>query len=243
VLWETTDADAPANVAVANEQHPQMSYRRLYEELAARLITRAVVTLRSSGAASTSDPEGSAIDKGSRLLTSGGHTSECCYAGAFPLVIGREASCHVVLREAGVSRQHAELAIELVDGCERFCLRDRQSKNGTAFGGVRVTGTVPLGERGELGLGEHCTLRFRVSSAMIILEVTRGLDRGRVVCAGINALDVDDVGDLEFVDGRPRLSAKGGRLLYLNGVQTGGAVQLIRGDVVELGERRIEVID
>ena len=55
--------------------------------------------------------------------------------------------------------------------------------------------------------------------------------------------DVDALqrGELQFIDGRPRLGPVGGRLLYLNGVHAALSVQLIRGDVVELGEERLEV--
>ena len=57
---------------------------------------------------------------------------------------------------------------------------------------------------------------------------------------------LDDQGHLRanvvvFIDGRPRLSPLGGRLLYLNGVHVSSGIQLIRGDVVELGEARLEV--
>jgi hypothetical protein len=216
-------AAATNNPHAANDaQPPQTSYRRLYEQLAARLITTSVVTLRSTGVAGT---------------------RERGYAGVFPLLIGREVICHLVLRDAGISRQHAELILAAFDGRERFCLRDCASKNGTMLSGVRVSGTLSLTDDGEIDLGEHCTLRFHITGGTLALEVTRGLDRGRTLHARLGALDIDDVGDLEFVDGRPRLSAKGGRLLYLNGVQASRAVQLIRGDVVELGERRLEVID
>jgi pSer/pThr/pTyr-binding forkhead associated (FHA) protein len=193
------------------------SYARLEEELRARLITSSVLTLRSS--ASTG-------------------SSERRYVGAFPLTLGREAGCQVTLRDAGISRQHAAIAF---DG-ERFSVRDLGSKNGTTLAGVRIAGALPLMSEGQIGLGDHCVIGFVVAGETLHLTVTGGLDRGLTIVAGSGALDVDDVAELQFLDGRPRLSARGGRLLYLNGVQVGGAVQLISGDLVELGERRLEVI-
>ena len=65
-----------------------------------------------------------------------------------------------------------------------------------------------------------------VRGDMLTLEVTNGLDRGVRVIAGRSALDVEGVGELQFIDGRPRLGAVGGRLLYLNGVHAALAVQL-----------------
>jgi hypothetical protein len=193
------------------------SYQRLREELEGRLIADGTVTLRL-GAATAGQARR--------------------YAGAFPLVMGRDAVCQLVLRDAGISRQHAEIFLADDGG---FALRDRGSKNGTTLGGVRIAGALPLGGEGELGLGELCAIRYTVAGETLCLEVTRGLDRGLRLVAGRGPLDVDDVGELEFLDGRPRLSPRGGRLLYLNGVHASGAVQLIRGDVVELGEQRLEV--
>ncbi len=194
------------------------SYRRLYEELEAKLIADGTVALRAG---------------------IGTHARVCRYVGAFPLVMGRDAGCQLTLRDAGISRQHAEI---LVGDDGRFAVHDRDSKNGTTLAGLRIAGTLPLPDEGDLGLGEVCVIHAVARGELLTLEVTRGLDRGLSLLAGRGPLEVEGAGELEFIDGRPRLSPLGGRLLYLNGVHAGGAVQLIRGDVVELGEARLEVV-
>jgi hypothetical protein len=194
------------------------SYQRLREELEQKLVADGVITLRSGRA-------GAAQDKR--------------YVGAFPLVLGRDPACQLQLRDAGISRHHAEISTS-DDG--RFVLVDRGSKNGTQLDGVTIAKSIPLGDQGNIGLGDICTIAHTSSGETLILDVIRGLDRGRRVTASRGPMEIDGAGELVFIDGRPRLSALGGRLLYLNGVQAGGAVQLIRGDLVELGEARLEVL-
>jgi tetratricopeptide (TPR) repeat protein len=193
-------------------------YRRMLEALEPRLLTASKVTVRQG-------------------------TVEILYVGAFPLVLGREATCELALRDGGISRQHAEIAL---DGAGGFVLRDRGSKNGTRLGGVPIAegGALPLVGRGEIGLGEICVIAFDAQPTLLDLRVTRGLDRGLTVRASPQPLAVADAADLRFVDGRPRLSAREGQPLKLNGVRAGGpaGVQLIRADVVEIGAVRLEVV-
>jgi hypothetical protein len=193
------------------------SYQRLREELESKLIADGRVAL-AAGAV--------------------GHTRARHYVGSFPLVMGRDASCQLALRDVGISRMHAHVVAH-DDGT--FALADRDSKNGTTLGGVRISGELPLVGEGDIGLGELCVIHFVESAQTLMLEVTRGLDRGLRIVAGRGALDVESVGELMFIDGRPRLSPLGGRLLYLNGVHVSAGIQLIRGDVIELGEQRLEV--
>ncbi len=193
------------------------SYQHLREELESKLVADGSVVIRAGAV---------------------GHTRERRYVGSFPLVLGRDAACQLALRDAGISRHHCAIVTN-DDGS--FALADRDSKNGTTLGGVRISGTLPLVGEGDIGLGELCVVRFVQAGDTLTLEVTRGLDRGARIVAGRGALDVEGVGELMFIDGRPRLSPVGGRLLYLNGVHASAGIQLIRGDVVELGEQRLEV--
>jgi pSer/pThr/pTyr-binding forkhead associated (FHA) protein len=186
------------------------AFRRTLEELERRLLTAATVVLREG-------------------------KSDVRYVGAFPVVLGREPVCHVVLRDAGISRRHAEL-VSVEAG---FAVRDLESKNGTTLAGVRIAGMLPLGGAGEIGLGEHCVLGYEVHGARVDLQAVRGVDRGLTIVASGVPIALG-AADLHFVDGRPRLTAS--HALILNGVHAGGAVQLIQGDVVELGERRLEVV-
>ena len=215
------ESPLPGGTRGALDRNEQMreraSYQRLREELEAKLVADGTVVLRAGAV---------------------GHTRERRYVGSFPLVMGRDAACQLALRDAGISRQHAHIVAH-DDGS--FALADRDSKNGTTLGGVRIAGELPLAGEGDIGLGELCVIHFAQASDTLTLEVTRGLDRGVRLVAGRGALDVEGVGELMFIDGRPRLSPIGGRLLYLNGVHASAGIQLVRGDVIELGEQRLEV--
>jgi tetratricopeptide (TPR) repeat protein len=193
----------------------KIAYRQKLEDLEARLLAEWKITLKT--------PAGQAL-----------------YVGEFPLVLGREAICHVALRDAGISRRHAEVGRE----GDRFLLRDLHSKNGTSLMSVALaTGSaVAIEGEGDLGIGEHCGLAFRVRESRLELEVTRGLDRGLRVIASARSIDLGSTAELSFVEGRPRISVRNGRSFQLNGVHAGAPVQLIRGDVVDVGELRIEVV-
>ncbi len=222
-IRQCAETALPAKTTVSADRLAELtrdraSYQRLREELEAKLIADGALGLRAGAA---------------------GQARERRYVGAFPLGLGRDAGCALPLRDAGISRRHADVIILAADG--RFALVDHDSKNGTTLAGVRIAGTLPLGEAGEIGLGELCAIAYRVDGETLHLEVTRGLDRGLRLSASSGALDVEGVGELYFIDGRPRLSPIGGRLLYLNGVHAASGVQLIRGDVIELGEQRLEV--
>ena len=213
------ESPLPTGKDAAEQMRERASYQRLREELEQKLIADGSVIIRAGAV---------------------GHTRERRYVGSFPLVMGRDAACQLALRDAGISRQHAHIVAH-DDGS--FALVDRDSKNGTSLAGVGVTtgGELPLVGEGDIGLGELCVIHFQQAGGTLTLEVTRGLDRGLRVVAGRGELDVEGVGELMFIDGRPRLSPVGGRLLYLNGVHASAGNQLVRGDVVELGEQRLEV--
>jgi hypothetical protein len=208
------DAALEAIRACTESASPERDeYRRLFESLSGRMLTTGKLTLRAG-------------------------TDETAYVGAFPLVLGREATCELVLRDGGISRRHAEI----VRG-DTFLLHDLESKNGTLLGGLPIAAgsSLPLVGAGELGLGEVCVIAFETTDALLRLRITRGLDRGRVIVASAGALPIGDDAVLQFLDGRPKLAARPGRRLVLNGVLAGGAVQLIRGDQIELGPHRFEV--
>jgi hypothetical protein len=191
-------------------------YRRLLDELDARLIANGCVTLRRNG-------------------------GETRYVGVLPLAIGREPPCALQLRDAGVSRRHAEIVVD----AEGFELCDLGSRNGTTLAGVRLGARLPLKEAGELGFGEHCAVRFAVlpdggASAVLELVVVRGVDRGLRILVSGGPMTVDGFGRLRFAEGRPRLEAE--QPVRLNGQTAGTKIQLSRGDVIELGGRRLEVL-
>jgi hypothetical protein len=157
--------------------------------------------------------------------------------GTFPLTLGREPTCHVALRDAGISRQHCEID-RRSDGS--FWLHDLESKNGTTLRGLRLEtgGRLPLMKDGELGVGEHTLFRFRITGAALELEIARGLDRGLVVVASLEPMVVGPC-TLAFSAGRPHLRAR--EPIVLNGGHAGLSVQIVSGDVIETNNFRLEV--
>ena len=152
-----------------------------------------------------------------------------------PLTLGRDLSARVVLRDAGISRQHAEIVCD--DGV--WSLVDLGSKNGTSLHGVRVAGRLPLSGRGELGVGDRCGLRFELDGEQLTLEVIRGLDRGlRIQSGGREPVALFGM-SVRFVDGRTRIRASGStQPLRINGVSVPGEIEPLLGDIIEIGAQR-----
>jgi tetratricopeptide (TPR) repeat protein len=200
------------------------NYLGLRDKLAAALSRRGRVTLGLAG---------------ERVTVAGGPL----------LLLGRDPDGALPLHDVGISRQHAEIALVTPqdgDGARlTFTVRDLGSRNGTLLGGVALGGVVELPDEGELALGDRCRLGFRIVAQPALsqprLEVTvmRGLDRGRRLFFGPRvALDGGLI--VEFADGQPLLRGPG--TLVLNGFRTARPIQLIAGDVVEGGGRRVEVV-
>ena len=72
------------------------------------------------------------------------------------LLIGRHASCHVVLASVRASRRHARV----MPGANGYTLHD-ESTNGVVVNGARVSGTALLKEGDIIGIGETA---FRFNS-------------------------------------------------------------------------------
>lgn len=213
---------------------------RLLRELGERLLSGGKVLLRGP-----SSPPGAPGAPGH-----GEAEAPIWYVGAFPLLIGRGADCHLVLTDPGVSRCHASISLSpaLSPGsAPAFLLKDAGSRNGTALGGLPISGELPLRGAGVIGIGEHCALDFTVEGAALTLRVARGLGRGQVLRASPAPLPLDRGLELAFIEGRPHLRAQDpAARLVLNGQPAPPSVQLILGDVVEhlsdAGALRCEVL-
>ena len=190
----------------------QAGYRRELEALEARVLSQGQCALRSGGVLRR-------------------------YVGVFPLSVGREGTCELTLRDAGVSRRHCEIESRS-DGS--FVLRDLGSRNGTQLGSLTIDGALALVGEGEIGVGEHCTLHF-AAGAELALEVVRGLDRGSKLLASPRPFELTGGLELRFEDRRPRLRSRSGEPLRLNGRLAAPEIQILVGDVVELGTARVEV--
>ena len=74
----------------------------------------------------------------------------------YPVIIGRDVSCPVVINSPSVSRWHAHLAYE----DNEFLISDMGSSNGTFLNGKRVEGATRIAHGDEITLGR---VNIRVS--------------------------------------------------------------------------------
>lgn len=210
---------------------------RLLEELRAQLLTEGRVRLR------------------------GADGSEALFLGSLPVVMGRGDGCALVLRDPGVSRAHAQIERAAPPGtkgetdgaADGFVLRDLGAKNGTSLRGLPLSssGALPLRGEGELGIGQHVLLGYKIipgpggepGGEELRLRVLRGLDHGLSVRIATAAFRVEDGLELRFERGRPllRIGAVSGEGAFLNGQRAPREIQLLRGDTIEVDGRRWEV--
>jgi len=92
------------------------------------------------------------------------------------IVLGRGQECDVVLRDDGISRQHAKISII---GPRRIVVEDLSSTNGTYVGGKRISrATLRIGEK--ILFGRRTMLRFVLDDALDLLyenEICTSLNR------------------------------------------------------------------
>jgi DNA-binding NtrC family response regulator len=86
--------------------------------------------------------------------------------------VGKAPDCALALSDPGVSRHHLEITV-----ADQIVVRDLQSKNGTFFGGGRVT-EIAVGVGAVLTLG-GTELKFQVAGAHMRRVATAALDRFR----------------------------------------------------------------
>ncbi len=219
-------ADLLRCVAAAAEGDGQGAgeYRRLLDDLEARLITGGRMQLRRRR---------------------GGSVVVC----AAPLIgLGRDALCDLVLRTGGVSRRHAEIEVG-EPGPSRFMLRDAGSRNGTSIAGLPIAGRVPLTGAGRFDLGDDLTIDFQCHGEppLLVLTVATGVDRGAQLVAGADGdrFDLSWVGlpfDVVYADGRPWIGKGAARELAVAGEPlVSGRAQLVRGDLVVADGEEIDV--
>lgn len=209
-----------ALVEVARERRePQ----RLLDELSRRIPQTGAIELQLT----------SRMDEGS-LVT------ERLLCAQVPLRIGRGEDCRLALLDPGVSRLHTQISHSAELG---FVLADLGSKNGTFLDGIRVSegATLPLRQQGDLGIGQHVQLQFTVIGGVLSLLVKSGLRRGLALRCAPDCLELAKGLQLQFVSGRPVLTAEEGDL-RLSGQRVPSRVELIHGDVIERGPLRIEVL-
>lgn len=196
--------------------------QRLLDELSRRQLSSGLVELQLSKS------DGGSLEV-ERLL-----------CGLPPLRIGRGEDSSVVLSDPGVSRLHTQIQYSPTQG---FLLSDAGSKNGTFLDGMRVGegASLPLRQDGELGIGQHVRMQFSSDGVELSLRVKSGLRRGLHLRCSASPLRLASGLTLQFSSGRPLLVAEDGEL-RLGGQRVPPRVELIRGDVLDVGPLHIEVL-
>jgi hypothetical protein len=158
------------------------------------------------------------------------------FAGT-PATIGRDGLCEVILRDPAISRRHA---VVLAEGAE-LALADAGSRGGTRLGPAALAGKLPLRGEGQVGLGEHSLLRFRlVSAGTVELTGMTGLDRTlrAFVGSGTVALSAAFSGaeglTMRFDGDACRLERESRITVRVAGRLVGIGCDLLHGDLVEV---------
>lgn len=155
-----------------------------------------------------------------------------------PAVVGR-ADADVALRGASVSRRHTALERE----GDELVIRDLGSRNGTHVEGVPVEGELRAHGPTRIGLGDDVLLEVTpASKASVHLVVDRGIDRGWEVWIGE---PVESPAELParftFPEGQATVTGHPGCEVWLSSQRCVAPVTLLEGDVLTVGDRRVEV--
>jgi len=112
------------------------------------------------------------------VITKGKQTGQQVAVGDESLVIGRDATCDVVVAEQQVSRQH--IKIKRIDTA--YYIEDLESKNGTWVNGEQLKGERLLEDGDEIDLAQVVALTFveSGSTAPLTPELLHGSGRLRL---------------------------------------------------------------
>jgi hypothetical protein len=123
---------------------------------------------------------------------------------------------------------------------------DCDSRNGTRLNGLRIGAALALPDSGTIGLGDDSDIAFSQHQGTLRLEVRRGLDQGALAVVSLAPVCLDAVlanaPDLQLGFSRGRPTARCAGRLSLNGAAVAGEVQLVKGDVVSVGDRSMRVV-
>lgn len=155
------------------------------------------------------------------------------YVGRFPVTLGRETD--VVFRGASVSRRHVTLS-RTADG---FQVVDAGSRSGTTLDGVPLGAPLPLRPGAAIGLGADLTLRAQGDPARLVLEIERGMDRGRRLTLVSDSAPLF-CGTVHFEASGPVLTPT--QPVSLNGQKVALPFTLARGDRIEVGGRTLQIV-
>jgi hypothetical protein len=159
------------------------------------------------------------------------------FAGA-PAMLGRDVRADVVLRDPGVSRQHAR--VEAVGG--ELCVVDAGSRAGTYIAGARLERAFPLRGDVEITLGPSCSIELHVPDAgRVYLRGVSGLDRGLHAAVAVEAIPLVDFWPeaagtwIEFGEMGARLHHAPETPVRIDGHRASMRVDLLHGETVQIG--------
>src|SRR5512132_47451 len=105
-----------------------------------------------------------------RLLYQDGETPQVHTFTTGEVVIGRSPECQVVLKDFGISRQHARVVVD-EDGVR---IQDLKSKNGTQVNGVPVV-EAPLKDGDRILLGKFQLVFSKTLEGKVVLDEAKPL--------------------------------------------------------------------
>jgi adenylate cyclase len=105
-----------------------------------------------------------------RLIYQDGEAPQSYTFTGGEVIIGRSPDCHVVLRDFGISRQHAKITVS-EDGVH---IQDLKSKNGTQVNGVPVV-EAPLKDGDRILLGKFQITLARSLEGKVVLDEAKPL--------------------------------------------------------------------
>jgi hypothetical protein len=185
--------------------------RQRAREIDGRLVRARAVTLRAGGAA--------------------------VRFASLPATLGRDPAAELPVRDLGVSRRHAVIALR--DG--ELVLEDAGSRAGVRVAGALLGAPLPLRGSGEVGLGRDCRITFQaIAPGRVLLRGATGLDRQLIALVGEGPLPLDELAPgggafVELGDGVARLRRAADTSVRVGGQYVGPTCDLLHGDVVEIG--------
>jgi hypothetical protein len=235
--------------SIPNGTDDAAAARRIADDISARLVRGRGLTLRllpGAGASPGGEPAGSG---GHAHPDGNGHgyghmqpPTQLRLAGV-PARLGRDASGEIVLRDPGVSRQHARIEATGGGGLE---LVDAGSRLGVFVAGARIERPFPLTGDSTIALGPGCPLLVHVPApGRVELRGVAGLDRGLVAVVASGRLGLEGFlpgaagAWLEFSEHGVHLGHAPGITVRLDGHPAAHRVDLLRGDLLELEREEI----
>jgi hypothetical protein len=232
--------------SIPNGTDDAAAARRVADDISARLVRGRGLTLRhllGAGASPWGEPPGPGGQAQAQAHGHGhGQTPTRLRLAGVPARLGRDASGEIVLRDPGVSRQHARIeatggGLELMDAGSRLCV---------FVAGARIERPFPLTGDCAIALGPSCPLLLHVSApGRVELRGVAGLDRGLVAVVASGRLGLEGLlpgaagAWLEFSEHGVHLGHAPGITVRLDGHPAAHRVDLLRGDLLELEREEI----